>query len=127
MVATGEGLKFTHHKHHASLDPDDLVRVQVGGFVSFLREHAVVGVAIGFIVGLQAQTLIKQLVASFVTPFLTILVGPNLEHKSWVADSRTHVAFAWGEFVYTLADFLVVLLFVYLVVKIFKLDKLDKK
>ncbi|PIZ62996.1 hypothetical protein COY17_01460, partial [Candidatus Saccharibacteria bacterium CG_4_10_14_0_2_um_filter_52_9] len=28
----------------------------VGGFVDFLREHAVVGLAIGFVIGVQAQT-----------------------------------------------------------------------
>lgn len=137
LVATGEGIKVRHvkhhHKHHYApgsviLDPaDDIVREQVGGFVTFMREHAVVGVAIGFIIGLQAQTLVKQLVTSFVTPLLTLIVGPNLEHKQWVANSRAHTVFAWGEFLYTLADFLVVLLFIYLVVKIFKLDKLDKK
>jgi large-conductance mechanosensitive channel len=135
FVATGEGMKVAHgkrHHHHATgnalLDPaDDMVREQFGGFLKFLRDHAVVGVAIGFIVGLQAQTLIKQLVASFVTPLLTLIVGPNLEHRQWVVDSRTHVVFAWGEFLYTLSDFLVVLLFIYLVVKFFQLDKLDKK
>lgn len=134
LVATGEGIKVTpgkHHYRHGSgsgyMDADDLVREQVGGFVTFLRDHAVVGVAIGFIIGLQAQTLVKQLVESFVTPLLTLMVGPDLIHKQWVADSRTHVVFTWGEFLYTLADFLAVLLFIYLVVKFLKLDKLDKK
>lgn len=108
-------------------DPDDLVREQVGGFVNFIREHAVVGVAIGFIVGLQAQTLIKQLVTSFITPILTLLVGPDLQKKQIVISGTNPVTIAWGEFLYTLADFLVVLLFIYLVVKVFRLDKLDKK
>ncbi len=109
-------------------DPDVVVREQVGGFIQFLREHAVVGVAIGFIVGLQAQTLIKQLVDSFITPFLTLLLGTNLQNQSFtVGSGADQVPFPWGKFVYVLVDFLVVLLFVYLVVKIFRLDKLDKK
>jgi len=108
------------------LDPDDLVRTQVGGFVTFLREHAVVGVAIGFIIGLQAQTLVKQLVTSFITPIMTLIVGPHLINKAWVINGSRHVAFEWGQFVYSLADFLSVLLFIYLIVKFFKLDKFDK-
>jgi large-conductance mechanosensitive channel len=110
-------------------DPDEIVREQLGGFIKFLRDHAVVGVAIGFIVGLQAQTLIKQLVESFVTPLLTLMVGPDLQSRQWVINGGTAnaVKFPWGEFVYSLADFIVVLLFIYLVVKIFQLDKLDKK
>jgi large conductance mechanosensitive channel len=138
VVATGEGIKVVPSKHRKKHprrssvqilleEPDDLVREQVGGFVNFIREHAVVGVAIGFIVGLQAQTLIKQLVSSFITPVLTLLVGPDLQKKQLVITGSNPVTFAWGEFLYTLADFLVVLLFIYLVVKFFRLDKLDKK
>jgi large-conductance mechanosensitive channel len=109
-------------------DPDDLVREQLGGFIQFLRDHAVVGVAIGFIVGLQAQTLIKQLVDSFITPLLTLIVGQDLQHRSFtIGNGPSEVGFPWGAFVYSLVDFLVVLLFIYLVVKIFRLDRLDKK
>ena len=108
-------------------EPDDLMRVQLGGFINFLSEHAVVGVAIGFIVGLQAQTLIKQLVSSFVTPLFSLLVGQNLQNDRITIHGTDPVVFAWGAFLYTLADFVVVLLFIYLVVKIFRLDKLDKK
>jgi large-conductance mechanosensitive channel len=133
IAATKEGVKRipTKRGRHASMkglfdEPDDLMREQLGGFITFLREHAVVGVAIGFIVGLQAQTLIKQLVSSFITPLLNLL-GPHLQSQRLVIHGATPVVFAWGEFIYTLADFLVVLLFIYLVVKIFQLDKLDKK
>lgn len=119
------------HRHAVATileDPDDLVRLQLGGFITFLREHAVVGVAIGFIVGLQAQTLIRQLVDSFITPFLTLLVGHDLQNRSFaVGSGADRVTFPWGAFVYALVDFLVVLLFIYLVVKLFRLDKLDKK
>lgn len=108
-------------------DPDDLVRQQVGGFINFIREHAVVGVAIGFIVGLQAQTLIKQLVTSFVTPLLTFVVGSGLQKKQWLVHGKNPLAFSWGASLYSLVDFLAVLLFIYLIVKIFRLDKLDKQ
>lgn len=118
------------HDYHETvkvfLEPDDLVRTQVGGFVTFMREHAVVGVAIGFIIGLQAQTLVKQLVSSFITPLLTLLVGPKLQNKRLIIHGSHAVIFQWGQFVYSLADFLVVLFCIYVIVKLLKLDKLDK-
>jgi len=120
-----------HHNHHENvkdfLDPDDMVRAQVGGFVTFVREHAVVGVAIGFIIGLQAQTLVKQLVTSFITPLLTLIVGPKMQTRIFIVNKGPHeVQFPWGQFMYALADFLVVLFFIYLIVKVFRLDKLDR-
>lgn len=122
--------KTKHGRHetvNVFLDSDDIVRAQVGGFVTFIREHAVVGVAIGFIIGLQAQTLVKQLVTSFVTPFLTLVVGAKLQARTLIVHPGPHqITFAWGQFVYALADFVVVLFFIYLIVKLFSLDKLDK-
>src|SRR3954465_8948007 len=54
----------------------------VGGFVNFLREHAVVGLAVGFVIGLQAQTLVRQLVDSFITPAFTLFFGQALKDRS---------------------------------------------
>lgn len=117
-------------KHHPRvtvlLEPDDLVREQVGGFVNFLREKAVVGLAVGFIVGQQAQTVVKQLVDSFVTPFLSLLFGQDLANKKVSFHGATTVTFTWGQFVYVLINFLFVLAFIYFIIKLFNLDKLDK-
>ncbi|QQS20263.1 MscL family protein [Candidatus Saccharibacteria bacterium] len=103
-------------------EPDEVMRRQVGGFVNFMREKAVVGLAVGFIVGQQAQGLIKQLVDSFINPWLNIIVGSKLqERKAYIGDE----SFAWGKFVYVFINFLMVLLAIYLLIKLFKLDKLD--
>lgn len=111
------------------LQPDDLVREQMGGFANFLKEYAVVGLAIGFIIGLQAQALVRQLVDSFVTPLLTLLVGESLQSKKLVVHGAAvnAVTFAWGKFLYVLIDFLFVMLFIYLIVKLFRLDKFRKQ
>ena len=71
--------------------PDNIVRGQVGSFINFLREHAVVGLAVGFIIGQQAQALIKQLVDSFVTPFINLWVGQGLMNRkiSFYGDQST--------------------------------------
>lgn len=103
-------------------EPDEVVRRQVGGFVHFMREKAVVGLAVGFIVGQQAQGLIKQLVDSFINPWLNILVGEKLQDKVTRFGGQD---FTWGKFTYVFVNFLFVLLAIYVLIKIFKLDKLD--
>ncbi|HSH17966.1 MAG TPA: MscL family protein [Candidatus Saccharimonadales bacterium] len=105
------------------MDADDAVREQVGGFVNFVREHAIVGLAIGFIIGAQAQAVIKQLVDSFITPALSVLLGGSLAKKTFMLGGEE---FKWGAMVYALVNLISVLVAIYLLLKIFKLDKLDK-
>lgn len=124
--------KHGKRRHMVLADPDDLVREQVGGFVNFLRDYAVVGLAVGFIIGLQAQTVVKQLVESFVTPLLNVLLGKAVQSKTLTIASGEHSGvITWGKFVYVLINFIFVMLFIYVLVKLFKLDKLaqpkDKK
>lgn len=100
---------------------------RINGFVSFIRENAVVGLAVGFVIGAQVQSVVKQLIASFVDPSFTLLFGQALSQRSATFHFNGHTAdFAWGSFAYVLIDFLFVLLAVYLIIKILKLDKLDK-
>jgi len=100
----------------------------VGGFINFLRDYAVVGLAVGFVIGLQAQTLVKQLVTSFIDPSFQLLFGQALQTRKHLVHLNGHEQyFYWGAFVYALLDFLFVLAAVYAIVKIFNLDKLDRK
>lgn len=100
----------------------------VGGFIGFLREHAVVGLAIGFVVGLQAQELVKLLVASFINPAFQLFFGQALSQRTFVLTWHERaVTFGWGAFAYGLLSFLFVLGSIYFIFKFFKLDKLDKK
>jgi large conductance mechanosensitive channel protein len=97
------------------------------GFFNFLREQAVVGLALGFIIGTQAQALVKQLVASFIDPLFTLLFGQKMTTRTFDLTFHERTAtFTWGTFVYAFINFLFVLLAIYLVVKFFKLDKFNK-
>jgi|SRR5579884_667069 len=102
--------------------------VPVGGFLNFLREHTVVTLAVGFAIATQAQAVIKQLIASFIDPlFGLVLNGQKLSTKTFTLQfhGRSEV-FSWGAFVYAIIDFLFVLLAIYLIIKVFNLDKLEK-
>jgi large conductance mechanosensitive channel protein len=97
----------------------------VGGFVDFLREYTVVTLAIGFVVAQQVQGLVKQLVAAFIDPFSKLLFGTALSQRTFTLHFHDRAAnFAWGDFVYGVIDFLLVLIVIYLIIKVFQLDRL---
>lgn len=98
----------------------------VGGFVTFLREHAIVGLAVGFVVATQVQAVVKQLITSFIDPLYGLFFSQRLSAKvvtlHWHGRSQQ---FGWGAFAYTLLDFLFVLAVIYAIIKFLNLDKLD--
>lgn len=106
------------------------VHKQVHGFVNFLREQSVVGLAIGLVLGTQAKVLVDQLIASFVNPLVGLLLPGEgtLKDKVFTLDLNGKVAaFGWGAFVISLLTFVVVAAVVYFVFKGLKLDRLDKQ
>lgn len=110
------------------LDSDDIVKEQVNGFVTFLREHAIVGLAVGFVVGAQSQAVVKQLIASFIDPaFQLFFGGARLSERTFTLHLWNNSAnFGWGGMVYALLNLLFVLAIIYALIKLLKLDKLDK-
>src|SRR5580765_121025 len=117
-----------HHGVTVLLDSDDVLRDQVNGFAAFLREYSVVGLAVGFVIGLQAQTLMKQLLDSFLTPLLNLWLGNDLAKRHFtLGNGADMVTFAWGKFVYAFISFLFVLFIIYLIVKLLRLDKFAGK
>jgi large-conductance mechanosensitive channel len=108
------------------LDTDEVVKDQVNGFVNFIREHAIVGLAVGF--GAQAQAVVKQLVTSFVDPVIQLFFGGAklTELKAPVHLFGNSAAFEYGAFIYALINLLSVLVTIYVLIKVLKLDKLDQ-
>jgi large-conductance mechanosensitive channel len=126
QVTTKKGHKKPHV--HVVVDPEDVVKDQVGGFVNFLREKAIVGLAVGFVVATQVQGVVKQLIASFIDPLSKLLFGTKLSDRTFTLHFHGRSAdFGWGSFVYILIDFFVVIITIYAIIKLFNLDKLDKK
>lgn len=102
------------------------------GFVDFIREQGVVGLAVGLTMGLAAKSLVDSFVANVVNPIAGILYGGggSLAEKTWclksVAGQCTN-PLSYGSFLNALINFIIILGVVYFVVKKLKLDKLDKK
>jgi large conductance mechanosensitive channel len=114
----------------AAVANDNLVRKQVRGFVDFLREQSVVGLAIGLVLGTQAKALVDQMVKSFFDPLIGLLLPGqgSLNQKTFTLTLGDKSAtFNWGAFVISLLTFVIVAAVVYYVFKGLRLDKLDKK
>ena len=67
------------------------------------------------------------MVASFVDPFAEVWFGRDLSTQTATLHHGNHpVAVPWGAFVFTLLEFFIVLIFIYVVIKLFRLDKFKK-
>lgn len=96
------------------------------GFLDFIREQGVVGLAVGFILGGSIQKVVTAMVTDLVNPVLSLVLGKTeaLQQSYWQIGSAK---FMWGDFVSNLINFAVIALVVYFGVKLARLDRLDKK
>lgn len=96
------------------------------GFIEFIREQGVMGLAVGFILGGAVSKLVTSLVNDMVNPIVGIFLGRAGELKK-VFLQIGPAKIMWGSFVNSFIDFTIIALVVYFGVKVLKLDTLDKK
>jgi len=96
------------------------------GFLDFIREQGVVGLAVGFILGGAVAKVVASLVTDIINPVLGLVLGATDGLKSAVLTVGT-TKITYGNFLGALIDFLIIALVVYFGVKGLGLDKLDKK
>lgn len=103
------------------------IKGEMSGFIEFIREQGVVGLAVGFALGGAVSKVVASLVTDVINPLLGVLFfGATTELK----DASLSVGDAniiWGSFLTTLIDFLVIAVVVYYGVKLLRLDRLRKK
>lgn len=103
---------------------------RVGDFMNFVREQGVVGLAVGLAIGTAAGASVKSIVEGFINPIITLIVGSQegLVAAKWHVEIGGRAAdFAWGAVLSSLITLLATALLIYWVVKVAKLDRLDKK
>ena len=94
------------------------------GFMNFVREQGVVGLAVGFILGGAVSEFVASFVGGIVNPLVAALFNTSgLDANSVSVGDAT---LAWGAVVASLINFLIIAAVVYWGVKALKLDKLDK-
>lgn len=96
------------------------------GFVDFLREQGVVGLAIGFIVGGAVSKIVSSFVTDVINPLIGVVFGNsgNLAQAALVINGSS---IKWGSFVTSVIDFIIVAAVVYFGFKALRIERLDKK
>jgi len=96
------------------------------GFLDFVREQGVVGLAIGFILGGAVSQVVTSIVNDIVNPLMGLFLGStkSLEKMSF---SMGTAKILYGHFLSILINFIVIAAVVYAIVKLLKLDLKKKK
>ncbi len=102
-----------------------VTKSKLQGFMDFIREQGVVGLAVGFILGGAVSKTVSSLVDNIINPLVGALLGKvALADKAF---SIGEVSLKYGAFISTLVDFVIIAAVIYFGVKALKLDRLDKK
>ena len=96
------------------------------GFLEFVRQQGVVGLAVGFILGGAISKLVTAVVDDLISPILSLGLS-NIKNLKEAYFRIGPVKLLWGDFLNVVINFVVIALVVYFGVKLLKLDKLDKK
>jgi large conductance mechanosensitive channel len=104
---------------------------QIHGFVDFIREQGVIGLAIGFVIGAAAATVVKSLVDNVFMPPIGVLIGSADGIKSLTLSLGTYhgkeALLHYGQFLNDLINFVIIALVIYIIVRLLRLDRADKK
>lgn len=96
------------------------------GFLDFVKEQGVIGLAIAFILGGAVTKVVSSLVSDIINPILGIALSAadNLDNATVTVASAE---IRWGSFLSVLIDFVVIASVVYALAHLFHLDKVIKK
>lgn len=101
-------------------------RKHIGGFIDFIREQGVVGLAIGFILGGAVSKVVSALVTDIINPLIGAMIG-SAEGLKTASIKVGEQQILWGDFISVTIDFLIIAMVVYFGFKALRLDTLDKK
>lgn len=107
-----------------------LTKGHANGFMNFIREQGVVGLAVGLAIGTAAGDTVKKLVQAFIDPIVQLIIGTQegLQAASFsLTVAGRQADFPWGAFVSSLITLIAVALVVYALVHMLKLDRIDRK
>jgi large conductance mechanosensitive channel len=95
------------------------------GFIEFIKEQGVLGLAIGFLLGGSVTTLTKAFVEDIVNPLLGVILN-NTDELAEATLTIGQSEILWGHFLTTVIDFLIIALVVYLGYRLFKIEPKKK-
>ncbi|MBR5669464.1 MscL family protein [Candidatus Saccharibacteria bacterium] len=93
------------------------------GFMQFIREQNIVGLAVGLVLGTHAGALVNSLINNVFMPPLGLLLGSKEGLVGWTIPlGDTGAEMALGAFLNDLINFIILALVIYIVIKALKLD-----
>lgn len=115
-------------KYHAA----GSVKKQFYGFMDFIREQGVIGLAVGLTIGTAVTVFVKSIVDNIINPIIGAVLpgGTDLSTKFVCLTSENGACvnkLSWGAVVSNFISFLTIAAIIYFVVRGLKLDRLDKK
>ena len=93
-------------------------------FKAFLSNYKVLGLAVGFVLGLYLGGLVQALVKDLIMPVIGLAV-PGLQNLSTLSIGVMSQFFLVGDFLVALITFIIVAFVVFLIVKIAKRMKIE--
>ncbi|MEX2054166.1 MAG: MscL family protein [Candidatus Colwellbacteria bacterium] len=92
------------------------------GFIGFVREQGVVGLAVGFILGGAVSKVVTSLVENIIQPTIGSLLG-----KTGGLNALAFGSITYGKFLTAFIDFVVIAAVVYFIFRGLGLHKLDRE
>ncbi|MBR5418886.1 MscL family protein [Candidatus Saccharibacteria bacterium] len=93
------------------------------GFMNFIKEQNIVGLAVGLVLGTHAGALVNSLINNVFMPPLGLLLGSKEGLVGWTIPlGDTGAEMALGAFLNDLINFIILALVIYIVIKALKLD-----
>jgi large conductance mechanosensitive channel len=93
-------------------------------FKAFLSNYKVLGLAVGFVLGLYLGGLVQALVKDLIMPTIGLAL-PGISNLATLTYSVLNQLFAVGDFLVAVITFIIVAFVVFLIVKVAKRMKID--
>ncbi|GIW57386.1 MAG: hypothetical protein KatS3mg083_331 [Candidatus Dojkabacteria bacterium] len=103
----------------------------ISDFATFVKQYAIIGVAIGIVIGNTTQNAVKQLVDGLLTPFISVILKVFFSQLESIGDwtfTLLDIEFRPGLVVKSILEYLLIVFIIYIIVKkILRQDKLLEK
>jgi large conductance mechanosensitive channel len=109
-----------------------IVKVQpFSGFFEFIRNHGIMSLAIGLFLGASLKTVLDSLMTGVVNPLIGVITGNvNLNNSYFclkTVSNKCSSKLDYGSFISSVIEFILAAFVVYIIIRILRLDKLDKE
>jgi len=98
------------------------MKEEVYGFLEFIREQGVIGLAIGFILGGAISSVVKSFVENIIEPILGMIIGSSEGLQALAIGPVTY-----GNFLTAIIDFLIIAGVIYFGFKKLGITGFDRK